>query len=463
LLQEIAGGAPVDFGVDAAQAWLPKGVALTDCLASREDAPVLLPRDVRLWSCTKPEPAVESAVPLYLHGPTAPPDVQIVWRAELDDLPLDAWKDWIEACPPLAAEAMPSPIGEARRWLAGAAVGDIADVRVRDQPEDLPRNFVFRVWRNGTLIDCDLRPGDTVVVPTVAGGADGWGWDPASTEPVVDRADEAMRSRGRRRTLRLSPCVLGFDPAWRVPQELSDSAVLQELRTDPSLSEEWQKLLDRERRPTVARDTGNRPIAVVVGATEATTEDDTSSLSSGKPRSLVEHAQGVEDFVTAFADRLGLPEALRHDLALAARLHDAGKAHPQFQRILYDGDVLAGGGVVLAKIGCRLGRGAWHRAGVPTGARHEVASLLIAMTDPDLARAHDPELVLWLIGTHHGHGRPLFPPVEWPVAHQSLIARWLALWEALNRQHGPWKLAHLEAVLRLADHRRSEFDEHEDA
>jgi CRISPR-associated endonuclease/helicase Cas3 len=27
-------------------------------------------------------------------------------------------------------------------------------------------------------------------------------------------------------------------------------------------------------------------------------------------------------------------------------------------------------------------------------------------------QAHDPELVLWLIGVHHGYGRPLFPHAD---------------------------------------------------
>jgi hypothetical protein len=81
--------------------------------------------------------------------------------------------------------------------------------------------------------------------------------------------------------------------------------------------------------------------------------------------------------------------------------------------------------------------------------------------------------VLWLIGTHHGHGRPFFPPIADPkpdtridVADSSnvgLVARagdvplrmdqgWFERGARLLRRFGPWELARLEAILRLADH-----------
>ena len=87
-------------------------------------------------------------------------------------------------------------------------------------------------------------------------------------------------------------------------------------------------------------------------------------------------------------------------------------------------------------------------------------------------------LARYLIGTHHGRGRPLPPVVpdlgaddgarirlDWddevleaPVAHglESLAAGWADLFWDLNAQYGLWGLAYLEAVTRLADHRHSE-------
>ena len=130
--------------------------------------------------------------------------------------------------------------------------------------------------------------------------------------------------------------------------------------------------------------------------------------------------------------------------------------------------------------------GAWARAGLPPGWRHEALSVRMAQAHPRFAEAHDPALVLWLIATHHGYGRPFFnfsdPREGWaaedgPAAclgveqwrlspgpgPESLAfnidgADWPALYERLRRRYGIWVLAHLEAVLRLSDHRASESE-----
>ena len=112
----------------------------------------------------------------------------------------------------------------------------------------------------------------------------------------------------------------------------------------------------------------------------------------------------------------------------------------------------------------------------PQGMRHEVASTALVQSNTDvLAGAHDPDLVLHLIMTHHGYGRPLPPVLEDPNArllrhrhrgHEMETSSDLAdsdialetaerFWKLVER-YGHHGLAWLEAILRLADHRQSE-------
>ena len=87
----------------------------------------------------------------------------------------------------------------------------------------------------------------------------------------------------------------------------------------------------------------------------------------------------------------------------------------------------------------------------------------LASTDPRFAAAHDPRLVLWLIGTHHGYGRPFFgfyDPFDEEGPHSLGYTfnnwDWPTVFERLRSHYGVWRLAWLESVLRLADHRASE-------
>jgi CRISPR-associated endonuclease/helicase Cas3 len=94
----------IDFGVQASARWLPGRDKLVPYLAPRSDAPVLLPRDVTLWSRTTPVPAVDPEVSLYLHGPgRGRGDVEIVWRADLDGNNPQDWIDRVTVCPTVSA------------------------------------------------------------------------------------------------------------------------------------------------------------------------------------------------------------------------------------------------------------------------------------------------------------------------------------------------------------------------
>ncbi|HEX4611561.1 MAG TPA: CRISPR-associated endonuclease Cas3'', partial [Urbifossiella sp.] len=131
---------------------------------------------------------------------------------------------------------------------------------------------------------------------------------------------------------------------------------------------------------------------------------------------LAEHCDGVRRRVDTFADRLGLTVS-RATLSRAAQLHDAGKADARFQEWLFGNPVDAAQATEpIAKSGTESRdsatvESARRRAGWPKHARHEAMSVLLVQDNAAaLAGAGDPGLLVHLIGTHHGRGRP-----QWPI------------------------------------------------
>ncbi|MBF6570945.1 MAG: type I-U CRISPR-associated helicase/endonuclease Cas3 [Candidatus Binataceae bacterium] len=502
----------IDFGIDRSASWFPDGDTLVKCLAPRKDAPVLLPSAIDFWSRTSPRPAADPEVPLYLHGPeSGPPDVEIVWRADLDDdvdegYKQDLWRECISVCPPSSLEAVSVPISEARRWLRGQPAGELADVEAGiEEPEQRFSSLPWLRWRGksdeGTkLIRDDLQPGDIIIVPASRGGCDRWGWAPGSKAGVKDLARKANLQQRGRDIFRLTKAELDEQKIGSTA-EMTDwpyKAILDQFRKYSEGTDEAAFA-----KPRVIRASDGRPLAIERkllslrrktqsdSSGEAVTEDD-ESLRAGRQKSVTlgEHSKGVESYARRFAEQAGLPSSVAHDLILSAYLHDAGKAQKNFKLLLYGADEVA------ANFGTDLAKSAklpdsprdWDkmriRAGLPKGARHEIASLRFAEAHPRFTNADDPDLVLWLIGTHHGYGRPFFPPPErdWPGEGDTfatdlgdgrivskparsladLTAAWLDISERLKRRYGVWGLARLEAILRLADHRRSEAEQDED-
>ena len=200
-------------------------------------------------------------------------------------------------------------------------------------------------------------------------------------------------------------------------------------------------------------------------------DDDASLTGSGVL--LSDHLSRVGQRAKKFGESLGLGPELCDDLRLAGELHDLGKVDQRFQSLLVGNDR-----VRLAMMDEPLAKslpGVRRSSGGGPPVRHEVASVALAQSNDALMdRAHDLDLVLHLVATHHGRGRPLPTIVADPCptelsyevdgmllsAHSEFSETNLALEMAdrfwrLSAKYGHHGLAWLEAILRLADHRRS--------
>lgn len=178
--------------------------------------------------------------------------------------------------------------------------------------------------------------------------------------------------------------------------------------------------------------------------------DDDGSQSARGEQGLDAHSQACRYWANKLASRLGLAEPEASAVAFAARWHDLGKGRELWQRSIGNRDFPA---VVLAKSGrnnliARL-----------NGYRHEFGSLVEASGYPEFLRL-DPggqDLVLHLIGAHHGRARPHFPSDEAfdPAATDSIsgeMAREVPRrFGRLQRKYGRWRLAYLESLVRAAD------------
>jgi len=510
----------VDFGIK--QLPQPDPEQLIRLVPPIQNAPVLLPAHIDTWSHTHPRPSPDPDITLWLHGPRrGEPEVQIVWRADIknEDLNLDAADanklilERISACPPSALEAMSLPLSSVRRWLRSQPDrSGLADVPAQDEDEDTIASksrlaFLWQGDRSRIVTADGLYPGCTLVVPAEYGGIANGNWDPESNEPVSDLGDIAQWRQRARATLRVNQDVLASSWASVPPlPDLPDDASTSELR---DILDEWLQALQDPRFPELSEslqalmkgyqiiphDDGSVTLVAKQrwrsdsGVSDISTEDDVASFTASEV-TLDQHLRDVRTWARRFAQSVGLSQDLAEDLELAAWLHDLGKADPRFQKWLVGGSEVryALQDVPLAKSG-HSGRDlaarqlARKRAGYPDGYRHELLSIAMAENSNWVQdRAHDMDLVLHLIGSHHGYCRPFAPVAdgqeEIPVTLRTTspdgesdvefeantnhrleqLESGLAdrFWR-LTRRYGWWGLAYLEAMLRLADHRASEF------
>lgn len=467
-----------------------------EALSERPVVPLLQTATLDAWTQTGPVPLCDPPTDPFLHGiDTGRAEVLVAWRDGLvpseDSSALvgEAQADaLLTALPVRAEEQIAVPFGAMRRWMSGQTPGSVDDLEA--SPEDLGRAkdvhepFHVLAWRADERLDqtgttarnwrwidaAELRPSDTVVVPTARGGIDQYGWNPSSTATATDVLERAALQR-RRPVVRLDEKI---DHRWELTEgprrRLAD--LTGELRRAPHLGpEDWSQLEGQFRvalHEAVAAngddgsgdlirwlDTGEprllpvpsnpeqpdggtqlwllkggrvpepehveRSSAMESAAPDELEDDDPLGSSVGRQVTLSRHHENVGSRAADIATALGLPEALVRILEQAARWHDMGKVEERFQASLHGGDAVAAliADEPLAKSGMPTeDRAAWSRARrlarLPRGARHEAWSAALvqeylAQTDEWDADAAD--LLVHLVAAHHGHARPWLPAV----------------------------------------------------
>ena len=402
---------------------------------------------------------------------------------------------------------MSLPFSTFRQWSSGwgrakaAKLQDVGDLE-GDAPPEFERDDkttyadVLRVAGDDVKLVStrNVHPGDVLVIPCSRGGADAYGFKPLGDERVRDlsllardpdlRAQKDARAERRERVLVwtvaiakvwLPELVTEIDAIGRAIEEEITAADAAEVVThfldahSPDLPDDVRRTLEkvRGRRPKWLESEEGERLGIVLREGRVTADDLTEEgggLQRSVRVSLAAHSRGVGELAEHFARSVGLEASLIRALRAAGATHDLGKADPRFQKRLN-----AAPGELLAKSD-------EYDPRIASGERHEVYSVALLDTHPHLVEGVEEhrELIRYLVGTHHGHGRAAHPiiddqgilvslehegrPLRYlgrPALH-ALGSGWAELFVRLNRTYGPWRLAFLEAILRLADHRRSE-------
>lgn len=449
--------------------------SVSDAVGEPADQPPrtgeILPAHLWEYAKTTTPPPGEAPVELFFDGfDDRSPRVSVCWRRHI---------------PEAGARLVPSvhvdesvevPLWEFRQELSSDEANSVATLahdRVtieRTQPEA-------------------VHPGAVVVLSCEAGLYDQHGWGAPLGVTVTDVSIDRWPG------LLLDDAFLSH---WlsEVPEEIAElrSALLDEtgeldpagllepalraLRScEPTRShEKWSALVDR-----LTSEVAPLNASLMLVAEESTRQRESDVVAADSlddlcanatSAALTDHLASVGSIARGIASALGLPSALVEACAEAGRFHDLGKADERFQRWL---DPSGEPDAPQAK--STAPRWRWRQmrlaSGWPSGGRHEELSgrLLRGWLERiDEDPPWDVELVLHLVLSHHGYGRPLLNPldddptattVSWAIdGTEVTVPATLADtdWGQPGRfrrcceRYGYWGVALLESIVRQADH-----------
>ena len=373
------------------------------------------------------------------------------------------------AAPPVAAETVEVPIQEARALLATMSNSQVPDATGLDAVawEVKAENWKFAApaavmradgWRPVDSIWA-VRPGDVLVIDAHYGGyRRDFGVDVRSRVRVADLGLATWAASGDlRRPIALSAeglraAGMSAAGAAELLDALCDESVRRSVRVTAA-TDALGELLGR--KVAVIRHGG---LWCVVGKTSPLASGSGGGAGGGSvmPVTLDDHhlQVGDETMDSAVAAGLAVPET--GQLMLAAQTHDLGKLEPAFQALL--GADLTGPALAKSLPRARGARGKLAAlradagadvgvAALPKAFRHELVSAR-ALEAAMGSAVDDFDLAVWSVMAHHGRVRGThFARMDTAGAIDRR--------RRLERVYGPWGLAWLETLLRLADHRAS--------
>jgi CRISPR-associated endonuclease/helicase Cas3 len=482
-LTSVAHKDTIDFGVEALRAMIEEHGAPP----SQPPPRTIRLLDLHVDALTVTDATDEEGpdVELLLHGDRrATADVAVAWRqlpAATDGAEPpseDAATRELELRPLHPSETVTLSLAALQRWLAGDAAAVLSDVEsieeegARDSAHTRQEVTGWRIAADGTVAQIldprSISPSDRVLLSARSGGLDQFGWAPESRQEVMDLGSLALR--GPRVVLDGAEPDVATIAESLASGDLTVSQAARALavpiaRTLPAIVSSRPTFSDRVRRTAATLAAGRASLLgdgrVLVVGRGARTEQ----AGSGRLITLDEHQAAVAAHAARTLAPLDLDPALGESVRRAARHHDEGKRDPRFQAWLRGGSTVTDDPLAKAAYPydpVRVGR-LRESSGWPAGKRHELASAVAVQ------RAFpDDRLAVWLIATHHGRNRPFPAAVDDDVddelvahvegreialpcaAHPSPAASLQTLVE-LSREHGPWGLAFLEALLMSAD------------